>query len=187
MIVRKALRLWPWLGCAVGIILAAQAAWIPVKAQVAQVLLDDAFSRSVETGSPQKPWPWADTIPIARISVERIGVSEVILSGGSGEAMAFGPTAMLDRDPSGVTVLAAHRDTHFRFIRNLRSGDEVTMQRIDGSQIRYRVTGFQTVRWNEFGYPAKAHGQMLAMATCFPFDTDTPGPLRRVAWAEQIA
>ena len=61
------------------------------------------------------------------------------------------------------------------------------MQRIDGTRARYRVTGFETVRWDEFSYPADGGEGVLALTTCFPFDTHAPGPLRRVAWAERIS
>ena len=183
-------RAFPVALCAVlalaGLGLTAKALYIPVKAEVAQVLLDRAFESSLESGAPVKPWSWAATAPLARISVERLGVSEVVLSGGSGEAMAFGPTALLDNPAGGVTVLAAHRDTHFEFMRELAVGDIVRLQRIDGREAYYRVEAMQTVRWDEFSVPSEGGPGVLALATCFPFDTDLPGPLRRVAWATRI-
>jgi len=184
---RRALpHLLPWALVLAGAATAAQAAWIPLKAQLAQVLLDRAFAESVERGEPVKPWNWADTAPLARVSVERLGVGEVVLSGGSGEAMAFGPTALVDGGPARVTVLAAHRDTHFRFVRDLRAGDAIALERIDGSVARYRVRSLSTVRWDRFAYPAGGSTELLALATCYPFDSDRPGPLRRIAWAERV-
>ena len=170
---------------AAGLILLVQGLWIPAKAQVAQVLLDRAFTRSVASGEPQKAWPWADTVPVARIEAERLGVSEVVLSGGSGEAMAFGPTELTGL-PHGIRVLAGHRDTHFRFIRELKRGDPLVVHGVDGSVTRYRVVGFATVRWDSFAYPVAPPRPMLALATCYPFDALRHGPLRRVAWAERV-
>lgn len=170
--------------CALGLATMAQGAWIPVKAQVAQVLLGRAFAASLAEHRPVKPWPWADTAPAARVSVARLGVSDVVLSGGSGQAMAFGPTELRANDH--VTVLAAHRDTHFEFVRDLRAGDEVTVERIDGTRRRYRVTGFQTVRWDRFAVPGDPARPMLALATCWPFGATERGPWRRVAWAEAM-
>lgn len=119
----RALRLASLRGLMLGALLGGgaligQALYIPVKAEVAQVLLTRAFEQSVASGNPVKPWSWADTAPIARVTAPRLGVSEVVLSGGSGEAMAFGPTAILDDPSRRVTVLAAHRDTHFEFVRD---------------------------------------------------------------------
>ncbi|BDI60361.1 sortase domain-bontaining protein [Qipengyuania nanhaisediminis] len=170
-----------------GMGLVAKGLYIPVKAGIAQILLDRAFERSVAAGEPVKPWRWADTAPLARIGVERLGVSEVVLSGGSGEAMAFGPTAILDDPARRIAVLAAHRDTHFAFVRDLASGDVITFDRIDGTSTRFRVTRLETVRWDEFSVPAGDGGGLLALATCYPFGSHRPGPLRRIAWAERIA
>ena len=168
-----------------GALQVASAAWIPVKAVAAQVLLERAFEESVTGGEPVPPWPWADMAPLARISVDRLGESSIVLSGASGQAMAFGPTALPTRPGSGITVLSAHRDTHFAFIRNLRVGDMLTAENVDGSSASYRVERFETVRWDEFAVPQFAPGEWLALTTCYPFDATGRSPLRRVAWARK--
>ena len=45
----------------IGLILFGQGSYIHAKALVAQVLLERAFAKSIETGLPVKPWHWADT------------------------------------------------------------------------------------------------------------------------------
>lgn len=170
-----------------GAALTAKALYIPLKAEVAQVLLARAFEASRAGGTPVKPWSWADTAPVARVGVERLGTSEIVLSGGSGEAMAFGPTTVLDDRANRVTVLSAHRDTHFAWIGELRVGDDISLERIDGSIATYRVRGFRTVRWDEFTYPAQGGAGLLALTTCWPLDAQTRGPLRRVVWATRVA
>jgi len=168
-----------------GLGLSAKALYIPVKAVAAQILLDRAFEQSLAASTPVRPWSWADTAPVARVSVGRLSVSEVVLSGGSGEALAFGPTAVLNDPSRRVTVLAAHRDTHFEFVQDLKFGDTITLERIDGGISHYSVRGFETVNWDAFTVPEDGGDGLLALTTCYPFDTDTPGPLRRVAWAER--
>lgn len=183
--------LWPKLLITVlllsGTALTAKALYIPVKAEVAQVLLARAFEASLHSGEPVKPWSWADTAPVARVGAQRLGVSEIVLSGGSGEAMAFGPTTVLDDRANRVTILSAHRDTHFEFVGELEVGDELTLERIDGSLATYHVRGLQTVRWDEFTYPAAGGAGLLALTTCWPLDSQVRGPLRRVVWATRVA
>lgn len=169
-----------------GTAITAKALYIPIKAEVAQVLLARAFDASLEESTPVKPWGWADTAPTMRISVERLGVSEIVLSGSSGEAMAFGPTEVLDDRANRVTILAAHRDTHFEFVRDVKQSDTITLERIDGSLSTYRVRAFQTIRWDEFTHPAHGGDGLLALTTCWPFDSQTRGPLRRIVWAERV-
>ena len=175
---------------ATGLAIGAGGLMVPAKAALAQILLDRAFTRSLAAGRPIRPWGWADMAPVARLKVERLGVGTIILSGGSGQAMAFGPTQLL---PGGgdaaapVTVLAAHRDTHFAFVKDLKQGDRLDLEHVDGRHVRYRITGFQTLRWDEFAIPSAPARPLLALTTCYPFDAMTQGPWRRIVWAEAIS
>lgn len=170
-----------------GAALAIPAAWMPVKATLAQVLLEHSFEASLAAGTSAKPWPWADITTMGRLTVDRLGVSDIVLAGASGEAMAFGPAEFPTRQNHRLTLLAAHRDSHFAWMRDLEEGDIVSLQRIDGSTVRYRVTRMQTVEWDRFAQPAQLHRETLLLATCYPFDAGRPGPLRRVAIAQRIA
>ena len=169
--------------CGLGFVLVAQGAMIPAKAWLAQVLLERAFDQSLEEHRPVKPWGWADMAPVARVTVPRLGVSDIVLSGGSGQAMAFGPTVMRDEAP--VRVMAAHRDTHFAFLNDMRVGDTVDVQALDGSVASYRVVGTDVVRWDRFAYPASPARPLLALTTCYPFGATERGPMRYVVWAER--
>lgn len=173
-----------------GLALAGQGLFIPAKAALAQVLLDRAFSRALERGSPVKAWPWADTAPVARITAPRLGVSEIVLSGGSGEAMAFGPTHLPGSAAPGrrgVAVFAAHRDTHFRFLKDLRQGDVLYVEDIQGVRTSYRVEGAHVVRNDRFGIDRHAPTPILALTTCWPFDSDVRGPMRYVVMARRLS
>lgn len=177
----------PALAVAVaGLVLCGQGLWIPAKAALAQVLLERAFAQSVATGRPVKPWPWADTWPVAKVSFPRQHRSVIVLDGASGQALAFGPGHVAgtpDAGDRGAAVYAAHRDTHFAVLARVRPGDEIAVQRIDGRQFRFRVTGAQVVRWNASGVDPHAPGRALALATCWPLDAKVHGPLRYLVWA----
>jgi len=178
------------LAVAVGLALCAQGLWIPAKAAIAQVLLERAFDRSLATGRPVKPWPWADTWPVARISFPRLRRAVIVLDGASGQALAFGPGHVAgtpDAGERGTAVYAAHRDTHFALLGQLRAGDEIAVQRIDGRQARFRVAGGQVVRWDASGVDPHAPGRALVLATCWPLDATRHGPLRYLVWAKPFA
>jgi len=171
--------------CVAGLVQIAAGAVIPVKAVVAQALLERAFDRSVATGQAQRPWGWADMAPVARLSVPRLGETRIVLDTGSGQAMAFGPTLLpggARLGETGTTVIAAHRDTHFAFLKDVRVGDRVQVEGIDGVTYRYRVTGAEVVRWDRFTLPG-SEGRELALATCYPFGAVGHGPLRYVVHA----
>ena len=166
---------------AIGIVLLAQAAWIPAKAALAQVLLERAFERTLAEGASMRPWPWADTVPVARIGFPRLGERYVVLAGSSGQALAFGP-GHVEGTPEagelGTAVYAAHRDTQFRSLGRLAAGDAITVERRDGRSLRFRVTGRRVARWDASGLDPQAPGRHLVLATCWPLDAVTPGPER---------
>ncbi|MFV0643675.1 MAG: class D sortase [Sphingomonadaceae bacterium] len=148
-------------------------------------------SAEQEARSKRAPVPSAATgrQALARLTVARLGVKEVVQSGDpTHDRLAHGPVLIKHGNSENpVTVLAAHRDTHFAFIRDLQEGDIVALQAETGAMARYRVTRFETVRWDRFTYPLDPARPLLALATCYPFDgSEYGGPLRRIAWAEQI-
>jgi sortase A len=176
--------------CLGGVARIAAGAIVPIKAVAAQLLLERAFDRSLLLHRPQKPWPWADMTPVARIRVPRLGVDRIVLSTGSGQAMAFGPTLLpggARLGQPGITVIAAHRDTHFRFLHALHVGDVIVVESIDGRIRRYRMSGSEIVRWDRFAIPDDASTNQLALSTCYPFDAIRHGPLRYVALAMPLA
>jgi sortase A len=171
----------------VGLIEFASGAVIPVKAVVAQILLERAFERSVSTHQPQRPWSWADMAPVAKLTIPRLGVSRIVIDTGSGQAMAFGPTLLPGSaalDEPGTSVIAAHRDTHFRFLKDARRGDVILVEGLDGVTRRYRITGSRVVRWDGFAVSADRSTRRLALTTCYPFGSRVHGPWRYVIYAD---
>ncbi len=172
---------------AMGLALSGQGIWIHAKAFAAQILLERAFSESIETGAPVKPWDWADTWPVARIEVPRLDESAIALKGASGQALAFGP-GHLDNTPMagerGTAIYAAHRDTHFAFLKNIEKNDQILVTRSDGKMVSYRVSHMTVARWDEAKLAPDREGRHLVLATCYPFDAITPGPLRYLVYAD---
>ena len=172
-----------------GATLISQALWIHVKAVAAQVLLNRAFAETILTGKDVKPWPWADTWPIARVEVPRLGRSAIVLAGASGQALAFGP-GQVERTPAagepGTAVYSAHRDTHFAFLGDVVTGDEIFVTRRDGRAFRFRVTGTSVVRWDASGIDPLAPGRRLVLVTCWPLDARFSGPLRYLVHAQLV-
>jgi sortase A len=167
-----------------GAILFGQGIYIHAKAMLAQVLLQRAFAETITTGHAVKPWPWADTWPDARITVGRLGASAIALAGSSGQALAFGPGHVertADAGERGVAVYSAHRDTHFRFLKDVAIGDEIDVTRHDGKTFRYRADDSSIVRFDQSGIDPFTTGHELVLTTCWPFDAITHGPALRPA------
>jgi sortase A len=185
-------RRW-WLG--IGMLLFAISAWqfgtaayIHAKAELAQWLLADAWQK-IKQGEPKaRPWPWADTWPVARLRVPRLDIDQLVLAGASGRTLAFGPGWMASSarpGEQGMSIIAAHRDTHFNFLQYLRPGDLLYIEGEHGRSV-YQVTTSQVADSRHQRIQPTASDDQLVLITCYPFTAIVPGgPLRFVVFASK--
>ena len=161
------------------------ALWIPVKAELAQHLLERAWLRTLAGEPNAKPWPWADTRAVAILEIPRLGLREVVLEGSSGRNLAFGPTLVNPTrlDETADRILSGHRDTHFSFVKDLKTGDLLRLRTT--KEIRdYRVSWQETVDSRKQQLVIDDNVERLTLLTCYPFDATTSGgPLRRIVTA----
>ena len=171
-----------------GIWLLGHGVWIYAKAELAQHLLQRAWARALAGESAVKPWPWADTWPVARIQLPAHGVDLIVLDGVSGRTLAFGPGHMPGTPlpgRAGVTVIAGHRDTHFRFLRDVQAGDEILVEAPGWPRGRFRVRQRAVVDARTAVLAGADDARELVLVTCYPFDALRPGgPLRYLVLAE---
>lgn len=157
-------------------------AYIPAKAWLAQTLLDAAWGRRLAGAVDTRPWPWADTRPLARLRQARLGIDQIVLEGASGRVLAFGPghiSASARPGEAGNVVISGHRDTHFRWLAALRGGDELVLETRDGRELRYRVADTAVHHESEVALLDPLAGDQLRLLTCYPFDAVASGTPQR--------
>lgn len=160
--------------------------WIPLKAIVAQELLEIAWAESQARQTESRPWPWADTWPVARLTIPELNSTMIVLADTHGESLAFGPGRLTgSADYDEAVIIAGHRDTHFRSLKALEIGNEVRLQGRDGRWQHYRVDGVRVVdSRSELIDTQRLPVGTLLLVTCYPFDSvDVGGPLRYVVRA----
>jgi len=163
--------------------------WIPVKAVVAQHLLDLAWNRLQNGELDVRPWPWADILPAFRLSLPGHDRSFVVLNNSSGEALAFGPghvSSSARPGNAGVVVIGGHRDTHFAILREMTIGDTITVENIQGTQFTYSVSEMSVRHKDEVEILVGERSHVLILTTCFPFEDLVSGsPERFLVVAKQ--
>ena len=174
------------LGSGIGLL--GHGLWIPAKAKLAQHLLQRAWARTLAGERAVKPWPWADTWPVARLRLPAHGIDLIVLDGVSGRTLAFGP-GHLSNTPlpgrAGVAVIAGHRDTHFRFLRDVQPGDEILVEAPGRPRARFRVRERSVVDARTAVLAGPDDARELVLVTCYPFGVLRPGgPLRYLVLAE---
>ncbi len=163
--------------------MALHAAWIPLKAGLAQFLIARSWEQALAGGPAPAPWPWADTRPIGVLAAPAQGVRLFVLEGSSGRNLAFGP--VLEGGAAGGLdrVISGHRDTHFEFLRELRIGDRLRLERRDGAA-EYVVMQADVVDSRDTALLIDPGRERLSLVTCWPFESpDAGGPMRYVVTA----
>ena len=166
------------------------AGWIQGKAIIAQQLLNSSWAKTRldSVDSAYKPWPWADTWPVAKLIVPAHDIKQIILAGDSGSSLAFGPglsLAGVAPNTPGTALISGHRDTHFQFLDDIQLKDLLYIQTARNTE-RYQVYDLQIVDSKNYKLQSFADEQILVLATCYPFDSVIPGgTLRYLVFANK--
>lgn len=162
------------------------AGWAAIQARawLAPVLIERAWRQTLAGVDGVRPWPWADTWPVARLVAPGRGVDLLVLAGDAGHALAFGPghnPASAAPGTRGMAVIGGHRDTHFAFLRELEPGAPLELELPSGERRRYRVAAARVIDVRREPAPAAGGAEALLLVTCYPFDALRPGgPLRYI-------
>lgn len=159
----------------------AHATWIYCKAYAASFLIHDAWLATQHNKDINKPWEWADTWPVADITIPSIDLKEIILSGDSGSSLAFGPGlsfagAALDDD--GIKLISGHRDTHFRKLQHININDVIFIKTAKTVR-QYKVKDIGVIDSESYRIDSLDTDYDLILSTCYPFNAISPGGKQR--------
>lgn len=120
------------------------------------------------------------------IQIPSVGLEVAFLEGVSDETLMAGPGHLPGTALPGtgdVSVLAAHRDAHFRSLKDVNVGDTVTLRLPSGSVV-YRVTGRAIAKPDDLWVTIARGRPMLRLVTCWPPNFIGPAPDRLVVTAQ---
>lgn len=125
---------------------------------------------------------------VGRVEVPRLDLSAVVFEGTSDDILARGVghlTGSAAPGDRGNLVLAGHRDTFFRKLRGIRTGDNITLRSPEG-KFQYRVESTAIVDPDRTEVLQSSNEPSLTLITCFPFRYIGNAPQRFVVRARQI-
>lgn len=162
--------------------------WIHVKARLAQVLIVSAWQASIKDKQHHKPWPWADTWPVARMTMNNEEL--FILEGAQGNSLAFAPGHLQGTvlpGQKGISIIGGHRDTHFQFLEYAKMGQQIQIESHHGTSL-YQVNKIAIRDSKSEPLSFAGNEDQLVLITCYPFDAlQAGGDMRYVVFAERSA
>jgi len=141
--------------------------------------------------TPQQPQqhrnlsvPNGDTL--AKLMIPRLDTELYVVEGDGPRELRRGPghikgSAMPGDD--GNCIIAGHRDTHFRVLKDLRAGDDIVLQTPNG-QFLYRVKATSVISPKDTEPLRNTTDAELNLITCYPFYYVGSAPKRFVVKAE---
>lgn len=173
-----------------GSLLCLNASWLPIKAWLSQQLISYSWHQTVSLNQKIKPWPWADTYPIAELSFQRLNKQIVVLNGGDPTTLAFsaGTIAPFNQTKgSHPFVVAGHRDSHFSFLDEVFMHDIISLSDKHGQSQLYQVEAIDIVDAATGELPVLADNSQLVLITCYPFSNASSNSNERyVITAKQL-
>ncbi|MGA2589115.1 MAG: class D sortase [Bryobacteraceae bacterium] len=149
--------------------------------------IGDVVRASRKSGS--SPKLLSPTALIGRLSVPRLHLSAMVREGIDRRTLrlAIGhiPATALPGQAGNVGV-AGHRDTFFRGLRDLRTGDEIQFSTLSGD-FKYEVESLTVVEPDDVGVLAPSSDNVLTLVTCYPFYYVGAAPNRFVVRARQVS
>ncbi|HEV7504565.1 MAG TPA: class D sortase [Thermoanaerobaculia bacterium] len=131
----------------------------------------DTFQPAANNPEPPPRRQLAEGSLFGRIAIPRLDVSTIVLEGVDAATLRRGaghiPETALPGDHGNVGI-AAHRDSFFRGLKDVRKNDIVRLETLDGTY-RYRVDWTRIVTPDETEVLADTGDAELTLVTCYPF------------------
>ncbi len=190
----KPLRFFVALTLVAGACLTSRALYLHAKAELAGVLIRRAWHETARSGEFRSPWPWADTHPVARLRIPRLGYDEIVLEGATPRTLAFGPSRLLSGaglGEPGNLELAGHRTSWFEPLQDVALGDTIEVEWYDARHGRlrqrtYTVNVICVVAPEDVSLLAPTSDDALTLVTCYPFGRGPRSPQRYIVRASPV-
>lgn len=148
-------------------------------------LSPDTTTPEPETVAPQLAPPVSPGDLIARITIPRLNVSEVVIEGDDTEilrhAVGHIPGTALPGQLGNIG-LAGHRDSFFRELGQLHTGDALILESTRGA-FTYHVANFSIVKPTDIAVLNPTSQPALTLVTCYPFRYIGSAPKRYIVIA----
>jgi LPXTG-site transpeptidase (sortase) family protein len=126
---------------------------------------------------------------VGRLAIPRLGLTAIVLEGVDKKTLRRGaghiPATALPQQQEGNVGIAAHRDSHFRELKDIREDDTIELTTLDGT-FRYQVEWTKIVKPADISVLEPTDEPALTLVTCYPFHYVGSAPKRFIVRAHRI-
>lgn len=125
---------------------------------------------------------------LTRLVIPKIDLDAIVTEGTSHRSLLLGPGHLKNTALPGApgnAVIAAHRDTFFRHVYELKAGDDIYIER-SGKKYHYVVSRKRIVLPTDLSVLEPTSDAQLTLITCYPIYYVGPAPKRLVIFATLV-
>lgn len=159
-----------------GFVLLIKPMYFYSKGYIVQYLLNISWNKC-----SLKKYHWFNLHPVAKIMIPRLGINDIVLDGSKQSILAFGPGKLEEsahiHEKNKHILIAGHRDTFFKNLKNISKNDEIILEHIEGIS-KYLVQNTIIIEPYEYEKIINNSINTLTLITCFPFNYIGDAPKR---------
>jgi sortase A len=152
--------------------------------------LDSRFGQSqaereFDTSTPETSPRLQTGATFAKLTIPRLGTELYVVEGDGDNELRRAPghlTGSAMPGGMGNCVIAGHRDTHFRVLKDIRAGDDIVLETSAG-EFLYRVNDTKIVAPTNTEPIEDGARPQLSLVTCYPFYYVGSAPKRFIVQA----
>lgn len=147
-------------------------------------VLDSPSTRAAAPPATFRGVPRGETL--AKLKIPRLDAELYVIEGDGPRELRRGPGHLAGTalpGEKGNCVIAGHRDTHFRVLKDIREGDDIVLQ-TDSGQYLYRVRKTHIVSPENTSALRPTSTATVNLITCYPFYYVGSAPKRFVVEAQ---
>ena len=176
-------RVLQWIFLLIGIICLGLYGFFKVEAYVHQTELEsmlDVEPPHVTADIPVPKRTLQEGDLFGRLEIPRLNMSVMVMEGVSDRTLRLG-AGHIPGTPLGI---AAHRDSFFRPLKDIKKGDTIKFATVDGTT-DYRVTATEIVGPKDTSVLDNKSEDAMTLVTCYPFYYLGAAPKRFIVQAEK--
>ena len=126
-----------------------------------------------------------DGEPAAHLTIPTANIDLVVINGSKKDRLNRAPCM---ESLGAATLILAHRDTHFRGLKQTERGDLIQLEHRDRTQQTYRISDTLIIDADDTERVLKTYRTTprLILLTCYPFHHIGPAPSRILIFANPI-